>query len=1225
MNFKLTTIIKLFLFCSVICLGVWACSNNSPGDKEPSPNSTAEEAPISEEAVENVSDDIKDTPSAQTPSTTTDNLSSIAAEILQKEVITVGVKYDFPPFGTNGTGFDVDLAEAMAEMWGVEAKFTEVTTKDFIDKLTTGEVDLVIAATTYTRQRDEMIDFSQIYFMNQQGLLSYGDTRIDVLHRDLPGKTIGARTGSTSLQNIITLAADLNLKIEEIDTSQTITDVVNLLETGQIDVFTSDITYLQELASKNSNLTVAEPTLGPEPYAIGVREGESNLRELVDYTLQRLWLEGRYQEIYGQYFDGEPLYHIETFPGELSPPKNNPPCPSAYDKLNNNSTNEVLVIGVKEDFKPFGFKNDNEEFDGFDVDIAKEFVRRWFGDETQVEFRAVTSANRIQDLLDCKIDLIIASMTHRWNRADDIDFSQIYFFDRQGILANNPEIRNLKDLKGRRVACLQGSTSCGNIAEQVTGVTPVSLPNVEAMKSALLNNEVDAITSDSAFLIQIAIDNSNITSLRLLEEVSSEEPYAIGMRPDDNRLRKLVNFTLQDMKQDGTYDALYAKWFDPLKAWLTEKGVTVEVGQQPPYPIQIIPGDATNYLPQAKAKLLPSKIKLIRDRGNKLIVGVKCDLRPFGYCKNPAEVVDCDDVEGFDVDLVKAIADKWGVEPICVPVTSANRIAKLLSGEIDLIAASMTHTQARDVLIDFSHNYFKDGQGLLVRCTNERTNINDVFCTDAEIRGIDETLSGKTVAALAGSTSLENMMKWQNELDISEVIPFQTTDEAINALLNNEQNVDAFTTDSVALAQFTYEHPELGLVGKLRTEEHYGLGIPSGDTPFRDLVNFTLQDLKMGREYNKIYEDWFGLTAIPYRIEVLQSSPPITFTSAPDTIEVLETKIDIIKSINEGDNDASLVAAIQANFPPISNKLGTVFVGFDVDLIKEFARRWMSNENAIAIKDVPADERIQTLVDDEVNDKVDMLVAGLTRTNDRDKDIDFSITYFLDGQGFLVRDDDEINDLNDLDGKKVAVLTGTTSLDTIQNTQLPIFKDIQLQPVPFNSVAEALEALQSQNDEVRVDAYTSDSVVLAALAQDVGGLKVLDERISEEPYGVGVPHYDYQFRDLVNFTLQEIKRDCTYDRIYEDWFDDTTPYEIEIWPDATPLTEYKGINLTSPTGNTCSEIDTTTVPEETGSATVQNSVEYATVSGDSLSKIAQNKYGSPTLWQTIYDDNRDII
>ncbi len=97
----------------------------------------------------------------------------------------------------------------------------------------------------------------------------------------------------------------------------------------------------------------------------------------------------------------------------------------------------------------------------------------------------------------------------------------------------------------------------------------------------------------------------------------------------------------------------------------------------------------------------------IKSRG-KLIAGVKFDTPPFGFLNDKNEPV------GFDLDIVRKVAEHIGVPVEFVKVTSPTRIPLLVSGNVDLSAASMTHTQERDKTIDFSITYYTGAQSLIV-------------------------------------------------------------------------------------------------------------------------------------------------------------------------------------------------------------------------------------------------------------------------------------------------------------------------------------------------------------------------------------------------------------------------------------------------------------------------------------------------------------------------------
>jgi ABC-type amino acid transport substrate-binding protein len=242
-----------------------------------------------------------------------------------------------------------------------------------------------------------------------------------------------------------------------------------------------------------------------------------------------------------------------------------------------------------------------------------------------------------------------------------------------------------------------------------------------------------------------------------------------------------------------------------------------------------------------RAQGTPDSLSKIKERGI-LKAGVKFDTPPFGFLDDKNEPV------GFDLDIVSKIAEKLGVKVEFVKVTSTTRVPLLVSGNVDIVAASMTHTRERDRVIDFSITYYTGGQTLLVPSTSAVNGIKD--------------LDGKDVAVQQGTTLEKNIAAVAPR---ARITAFKDYSSAWLALAQGR--ADALTGSLNILQGFQKENPKFKIVGELFSVEPFGIGIRQGDADLRDAVNFALQDIWTSGEYAALYRKWFQTEPI-YPIEI---------------------------------------------------------------------------------------------------------------------------------------------------------------------------------------------------------------------------------------------------------------------------------------------------------------------------------------------------------------------
>ena len=237
----------------------------------------------------------------------------------------------------------------------------------------------------------------------------------------------------------------------------------------------------------------------------------------------------------------------------------------ADDTLEEVKKKGVLVAGVKDSLPPFGsMDHGTKKFHGYDIDFVN-YIAKKLG--VKVEYKAVSSANRVQMLMDGRIDILAATMTKTPERAQQIDFSYTYFLTGQKFLTKKGTVKTLKDLEGKKIATAKGSTSEQNVATAVPSATILSLDDYPQGILALQQGKVTAVTTDESILAgQLGmLERKRATSgkYEIPDIQISMEPYGLGMRKGNDRFVKFVNDTLLEMEKNGEAKKIFLRWFGP--------------------------------------------------------------------------------------------------------------------------------------------------------------------------------------------------------------------------------------------------------------------------------------------------------------------------------------------------------------------------------------------------------------------------------------------------------------------------------------------------------------------------------------------------------------------------------------------------------------------------------------------------------------------------------------
>ncbi|WP_409275295.1 transporter substrate-binding domain-containing protein [Neobacillus sp. SCS-31] len=196
--------------------------------------------------------------------------------------------------------------------------------------------------------------------------------------------------------------------------------------------------------------------------------------------------------------------------------------------------------------------------------------------------------------------------------------------------------------------------------------------------------------------------------------------------------------------------------------------------------------------------------------------------------------------------------------------------------------------------------------------------------------------------------------------------------------------------------------------------------------------------------------------------------------------------------------------------------------GFDIDLARALAKEILGDENKVQFKEVTSKTRIPMLN----NGDIDAVIATMTISEERKKEVDFTDVYFLAGQSLLVKKGSKVKGLEDLKkGTKVLAVKGSTSAVNIRE------KAPETQVLEFENYAEAFTALKSGKG----DALTTDDSILYGMADEDPSFELVGGTFTEEPYGIAVKKGNEELVEKLNEALKAVKDSGKYDEIKDKW------------------------------------------------------------------------------------------
>jgi polar amino acid transport system substrate-binding protein len=207
-----------------------------------------------------------------------------------------------------------------------------------------------------------------------------------------------------------------------------------------------------------------------------------------------------------------------------------------------------VIVGVKDNLRPLGFRNGAGQLEGLEIDLARQIAQALLGDANAVTLQPLANLDRIPAILEDKVDLVIARVSATPSRARLVDFSSPYYLD--GTTFVTREAQTLKDLAQQPIAVLNGSSTIAVVRSRLPQARLVGVESYEGAKELLDSNQVTAFAADATVLTGWV---QEYPQYYVLPQIVSTAALAVvmprGLQYED--LRQQVNGAIADWQSQG--------------------------------------------------------------------------------------------------------------------------------------------------------------------------------------------------------------------------------------------------------------------------------------------------------------------------------------------------------------------------------------------------------------------------------------------------------------------------------------------------------------------------------------------------------------------------------------------------------------------------------------------------------------------------------------------------
>ncbi|GMA47255.1 amino acid ABC transporter substrate-binding protein/permease [Tetragenococcus muriaticus] len=460
---------------------------------------------------------------------------------------------------------------------------------------------------------------------------------------------------------------------------------------------------------------------------------------------------------------------------------------------------KTYQIGTDVTFAPFEFQNDNDEYEGIDIDILNAIAD---DQGFNVELRPLGFDSSIQGVQSNQLDGMIAGMTITDERKQSFDFSEPYYDSgiQMAVSKDNDEIKSYNDLEGKTVGAKVGTESA-DFLEENKDTYDFDVKNYDdapGLYGAVKNDTVDAIFDDAPVL-GYAIKQGE--DLSLVDDPEEGNPYGFAVKKGENEeLLEAFNTGLQKLKDSGEYDEI-------INTYVEADDNSQESGE----------------------------MKQVEPKKDEYVIASDTAFAPFEFQNAENEY------EGIDVDLMERAAEMQNFNITFNHIGFSGAVQAVEGNQADGMIAGMTITDEREENFDFADPYFESGIQLAVEEGNE-----DITSY--------EDLEGTTVGAKVGTESADFLDEHEDEYGFNVKL-YDDADQLYEAV--RVDAIDALMDDYPVIGYAIAQGQELETPIDRETGGDYGFAVKKGQNPeLLEMFNEALQEMERTGEYDQIVSSY---------------------------------------------------------------------------------------------------------------------------------------------------------------------------------------------------------------------------------------------------------------------------------------------------------------------------------------------------------------------------------